>query len=48
MRQVAVLAFIALLAFGKFATLSGHWQTVVADQGGDAGDDSGDDEGDDT
>lgn len=48
MRRVATLAFIALLAFGKFSTLSSHWRTVVADQSGDTGDDSGDDEGDDS
>ena len=48
MRQIAVVAFIALLAFGKFATLSTHWQSPVADQGDDSGDDSGGDDGGDT
>ena len=48
MRQVAVVAFIALLAVGKFATLSSHGRTVVADQGDDAGDDGDDDDGNDT
>lgn len=48
MKRSAVLVFIALLAFGKFSTLSGHWRITLADQGGDAGDDSGDDDGDDT
>lgn len=48
MRRVATLAFLALLVFGRFSTLSSHWRTVVADQGGDSGDDSGDDDGDDS
>lgn len=48
MKRVAMFMFIALLAFGKFSTLSSHWRHVVADQGDDAGDDSGDDEGDDS
>ena len=48
MKRVAVVAFIALLAFGKFSTLSSHWRTLVAGQSGDAGDDSGDDEDDDS
>ncbi|HEX7406789.1 MAG TPA: hypothetical protein VF515_03955 [Candidatus Binatia bacterium] len=48
MRRVATLAFLALLVFGRFSTLSSHWRTVAADQGGDSGDDSGDDDGDDS
>lgn len=43
MRQVAVVAFVALLAVGKFASLNAHWQVTAADQGGGTGDDSGDD-----
>ncbi|MGD0946008.1 MAG: hypothetical protein ABSA52_01150 [Candidatus Binatia bacterium] len=48
MRRVATLAFIALLAFGRFSTVSSHSRTVAADQGGDTGDDSGDDDADDS
>jgi hypothetical protein len=45
MRRVATLAFLALLVFGRFSTVSSHWWTVAAEQGGDSGDDSGDDDG---
>ena len=48
MRRVATLVFLALLVFGRFSTVSSHWRTVAADQGGDTGDDSGDDDGDDS
>jgi hypothetical protein len=48
MKRIATLMLIALLAFGKFSSLSNHCRHVVADQGDDAGDDSGDDEGSDS
>jgi hypothetical protein len=48
MRRVATLVFLALLVFGRSSTLSSHWRTVAADQGGDSGDDSGGDDGDDS
>jgi len=47
MRRAVALAFLALLVFGRLSTVSDHWRTVPADQGGDSGGDSGDDSGDD-
>ena len=48
MRPVATGLVLALLVFGRFSTVSSHWRSVAADQGGDTGDDSGDDDGDDS
>ncbi len=44
-RRVAAVAFLALVAFARFSSLSHHWQVVAAEQGDDDGDDGGDDEG---
>lgn len=46
MKRIATVMIIALLAFGRFSTLSSYSRQVVADQGGDSGDDSGEDSGD--
>ncbi len=46
MRRAAILTFVALLAIGRFSSLSHRCHSVVMDQGDDSGDDGGDDDGD--
>jgi hypothetical protein len=50
MRRLATVMIVALLAFGKLATVTSHSRHPVADQSGDdgGGGDGDDDDGDDS